>query len=224
MSKVPTFYYHPLSPPVRAVLMTIKELNIDIKLHEIDFLKSEQTSEAFTKINPVQTIPVLVDDDLIICDSHAICLYLIEKFGKNDKLYPKDNLFLRTVINDRLFFDASFLFPRGCNIYMLIVNDGCAVIPEENIEQMHRGYRIVENYLLNSKWIASNDQMTLADIAIFAWMECYTQLITIEVYPQLTAWLNEMRKLPYYEEANKKGAEFQFNCIKSALEKNKHTQ
>lgn len=50
--------------------------------------------------------------------SHAIALYLIEKYAQDDYLYPKNDFKLRTVINDRLFFDASFLFPRGLNIFV----------------------------------------------------------------------------------------------------------
>jgi glutathione S-transferase len=77
-----------------------------------------QLTQIHLQINPAQTIPTLQDNDLVICDSHAICCYLIEKYAKNDGLYPKNNLTLRTVINDRLFFDASFLFPRGLNIFV----------------------------------------------------------------------------------------------------------
>ncbi|KAG5682605.1 hypothetical protein PVAND_011948 [Polypedilum vanderplanki] len=221
MSKTPIYYYHLMSPPSRAGLMIIKELDLNIKLQEIDLLNSENFSEEFTKINPSQTVPSLVDDDFIVCDSHAICLYLIEKYAKNDKLYPKDDIALRTKINDRLFFDASFLFPRGYNIMIPVLMQGQSFIPEENINQFYRAFKVVESFLENSKWIASNDQMTLADIAIFAWMECYTQLFTIEDYPKLTAWLNEMRKLSYYEEANKKGAKLQVETFQRVLENNK---
>ncbi|KAG5684953.1 hypothetical protein PVAND_014160 [Polypedilum vanderplanki] len=220
MSK-PTLYYHPLSPPSRAPCLIAKEIGLDINLEVIDFLNSEHTSEKFTKINPAQTIPAMVDSDFIVCDSHAICIYLIEKYAKDDYLYPKNDLKLRTVINDRLFFDASFLFPRGLNVMLPVVMQGQAEVPEEKVQQIHRGYRIVENYLSTSKWIASNDHMTLADLAIFAWMESFTQVFTIENYPKLTTWLKEMRKLPYYEEANKKGADLHIQIFRSALEKNK---
>jgi glutathione S-transferase len=98
---------------------------------------------------------------------------------------------------------------------------GQAVVPEEKIQQIQRGYKVVESYLTNTKWIASNDRMTVADIAIFAWMESFTQVFTIEKYPKLTAWLNEMRKLPYYKEANKTGADLHIQIFRGALEKNK---
>ena len=54
----------------------------------------------------------------ILSFSHAINLYLIEKYARDDYLYPKHDFLLRATINDRLFFDAGFLFPRGLNIFV----------------------------------------------------------------------------------------------------------
>jgi glutathione S-transferase len=36
-------------------------------------------------------VPTLVDDDgFTLSDSHAIMIYLLSKYAKNDNLYPKD--------------------------------------------------------------------------------------------------------------------------------------
>lgn len=65
-------------------------------------------------MNPSSTVPVLVDGDVTIFDSQAIAMYLVEKYAKagQEGLYPKDDLIMRTKINERLFFIASYLFPR----------------------------------------------------------------------------------------------------------------
>lgn len=63
--------------------------------------------------------------------------------------------------------------------------------------------------------------MTVADLATFAWMESMVQYFTSEKYPKINAWMTEMRKLPYYEDANKKGADIHIQIFKNALEKNK---
>jgi hypothetical protein len=51
--------------------------------------------------------------------SHAILLYLNEKYAKKDDLYPKNDFLLRTKINEVLFYEASCLFAR---IYDMAVN------------------------------------------------------------------------------------------------------
>lgn len=76
----------------------------------LDLIKGEHLNEEYLKINPQHTIPTLVDDDFVLWDSHAIAIYLVEKYGKDDSLYPK-NLETRSKINQRLFFDASVIFP-----------------------------------------------------------------------------------------------------------------
>lgn len=71
-------------------------------------------------MNPSSTVPVLVDGDVTVIDSQATAMYLVEKYAPagQDGLYPKDDLIMRTKINQRLFFIASFLFPRMSQIFV----------------------------------------------------------------------------------------------------------
>lgn len=46
----PILYYDTISPPVRAVLMTIKALNYKVELKKIDLFKVEQRKEEFLKV------------------------------------------------------------------------------------------------------------------------------------------------------------------------------
>lgn len=61
------------------------------------------------KINPQHTVPTLDDDGYILSNSHAINAYLVDKYGKDDSLYPKD-LKKRGVVNQRLFFNEGIFF------------------------------------------------------------------------------------------------------------------
>lgn len=108
----PTLYTNYLSPPCRAVEMTVRHLGLKVNLVKIDLLTKEQMGEEFLKLNPQHTVPTLVDGDLVLWDSHAIMTYLVEKYGKpNDSLYPSD-LKVRAKINQHLHFEGSTLFAR----------------------------------------------------------------------------------------------------------------
>lgn len=98
---------------------------------------------------------------------------------------------------------------------------GSPEVPKEKVDQIHRGYRVLENYLTTNKFMASNDRFTVADLAIFAWMESMVQVFTVENYPKITAWLDEMRKVSYYQTANKAGADLHIKIFRGALERNK---
>ncbi len=67
------------APNPRRVQVFMAEKGIEIPRREIDINKLEQKSEWFSKINPLQRVPVLVlEDGTAICETVAICRYLEE--------------------------------------------------------------------------------------------------------------------------------------------------
>jgi len=97
-----------------------------------------------------------------------------------------------------------------------------AEVPQDKVEAIHRGYRVLEQYLTKTKFLAS-DAMTVADLCVFAWMESITQVVLVaeKKYPNISSWLAALRKLPYYEEANKAGADLHIKLFRDALARNK---
>lgn len=57
-------------------------------------------------------MPILVDDDFVLWDSHAIAGYLVGQYGADDTLYPKDDYRKRAVIDQRLHFEGGVLYER----------------------------------------------------------------------------------------------------------------
>ncbi|MCL4766274.1 MAG: glutathione S-transferase [Hyphomicrobiaceae bacterium] len=77
------------APNPRRVRIFLAEKGITVPSEEIDILKREHRSTAFTAQNPLQQVPVLVlDDGTAISESVAICRYFEEQqpepalFGK----------------------------------------------------------------------------------------------------------------------------------------------
>ncbi|KAH8272926.1 hypothetical protein KR018_010992 [Drosophila ironensis] len=196
-----------LSPCVRAAKLTLKALNLDYEYKEVNLQAGEHLSEEFLKKNPQHTVPVLDDNGTCIWDSHAIATYLVDKYGKSDELYPKD-LAKRAVINQRLFFDASVLFASLANVAGPFWVSGVTVVPQEKLDTVHRGLKLLETFLGTSKYLAG-DSLTLADLCTAPTVTSLPIAVDIDpaVYPKITAWLDRLNAVPYIKEINKEHAD-----------------
>ena len=58
-----------------------EELGLSYKVKPIGPRTGETKTDAFTKINPKQKVPLLKDGDFCISESPAICRYLINQYG-----------------------------------------------------------------------------------------------------------------------------------------------
>lgn len=178
-------------------------------------------TEEFLKINPQHTIPVLDDNGVIIVDSHVICCYLVDKYAKNDNLYPKD-LVKRSEVQTRLFFDCGHLFARIRALFEPVIYFGAAELPKEKIDYIVKTYAAVENYLKGSEFLCG-DKLTIADLCCLASLSSVDRIAPIDSgkYPKFSKWLETLKKLPYYEKANGEGAEVLQSFVLKTVEENK---
>lgn len=163
----------------------------------------------------------MVDGDFAIWDSHTICAYLVDKYGKDDALYPKD-LQLRARCNQRLFFDAASLFVRlrDCSVHVFYQKG--KKIPEDKIEPMYAAYDILEVFLAKDPFLVGNN-LTIADISVsitVLLLQVYAPVMETK-YPKITAWLKRISKtIPFFDELNASSTEQYGQMVKGALAKN----
>lgn len=55
------FYYHPGSPPSKAVWMLLEEMGIEYEPHVVNLLSGENKTEEYKKVNPLCQVPAIVD-------------------------------------------------------------------------------------------------------------------------------------------------------------------
>lgn len=67
------------APNPRRVRVFLAEKGIEIPFEQVDMTKGEHKSDAFTSLNKLQRVPVLIlDDGTPLCESIAICRYFEE--------------------------------------------------------------------------------------------------------------------------------------------------
>ncbi|KAM3959420.1 glutathione S-transferase E14 [Aphomia sociella] len=194
--KKPILYGDEVSPPVRFVKMTASVLNIDLKFHHIDLFCSEHKSEFFTKINPLQKVPVLAAENDIICDSHAIVLYLCRK-SRNEKLYPKNHS-TKAQIDQMLFFNSSQLFVVNSAIYTEYFA-GKWPADEEKVKQWYLLLDYLEDRLKKYTWLGG-EKLYLCDICCAATVSSLQLLLPLlDHHKNIKKWLKELQTQPWFE-------------------------
>jgi glutathione S-transferase len=213
----PTLYMIAPSPAVRAVQITAKAIGLELNLKELDFMKGEHMQPEYLKLNPQHTVPTLVEEDgFTLWDSHAINVYLVSKYAKNDNLYPKD-LKKRALVDQRLHFDTGVAFARGLPIVGAILRAGKTSLEDSEKESINQVYGFLEAFLDGKQYMAG-DSVTIADYSLFATITGSNALVAIDAqkYPRLTKWLKTIETRPEAE-VNKKGLAIFENMIKSKL-------
>ena len=72
-------YFNPMSRALTSDWM-LKELDAEHERIIADIQSGEQNSPEYRAINPMGKVPTLVDGDLVITETAAICAYLADKF------------------------------------------------------------------------------------------------------------------------------------------------
>ncbi|CAG9807316.1 unnamed protein product [Chironomus riparius] len=198
-------YYTPASGPCRAVMMVAAALKLKLSLKPINLMAREQYHPGFLKVNPHHSVPALVDNEFTLSESRAICIYLVEKYGRTDALYPK-NPKTRGTINQLIYFDMGTLFKRMYEYYIIPFMTGTAQ-DEKQLESLNEAVGYLENFLADKKYLVSY-RLTIADLILYATVS------TIEAfgfdftatYPNITNWLETMKDAPGYDQ-NTEGIE-----------------
>ena len=106
MSTKLTLYFSRNSIASQSCLMLVKILQLEINLEDLDLSGDE---------HPVNKVPVLVHEDLILTEPRAILCYLVGFFSSENSLYPNE-LKKKAMIDQRLFYDASVVYPSVINV------------------------------------------------------------------------------------------------------------
>ncbi|XP_044763335.1 glutathione S-transferase 1-like [Coccinella septempunctata] len=199
----PKLYVMPASPPCRAVMMLAKEIELEVEIEEVD--RNQLKTPEMLELNPEHTVPILVDDDFVLWESHAIMPYLVGKYSDKESLYPKDDLQKTAIINQRMHFESGVLFQRSTTAIAPLFQ-GIGDISDDDRDKIIEAFGYIENYLEKTPYVAG-EEMTVADLSILSTVASIELVIPVEEdrFPNLSSWLKSGKELTYFEECNSKG-------------------
>ncbi|XP_011066703.1 PREDICTED: glutathione S-transferase 1-1-like [Acromyrmex echinatior] len=201
---MPVLYYFPLSPPSRAVMLVVEAIGLEMELVILNTMTGEHLTPEYEELNPQKTVPFLIDDDLKISERsvEAIMAYLVDQYGQDDTLYPR-NIEARALVNQRLYFDLGNLFPNIFDCYLKVLRKEIDTCDPAQFEKLIENFQIMNNFLEGQAYVAG-DNLTIADLSLVA--SVTTAMIfgfDLGEYNNISDWLERIQtSAPGYEKAN----------------------
>ena len=178
------------------VRILLSMLNLPYEMVDIDMYGGEHKREPFLSLNRFGQMPALQDGEFTVADSHACLVYLARKYDKFDNWLPGDPQSESTVV-EWLSKSANEIHQGPWTKRAKIRRPDAITVPDEEIDaRCDHVLGIMDKHLGEQEWLAL-DHPTIADISCFAPIS----MLKISGYdtdkwPNLTRWLDAIRKLP----------------------------
>lgn len=192
-----TLYRMAISGHCHRVELLLSLLALPHRLVDVDLMRGEHRSPAHLALNPLGQVPVLVDGDVVLSDSNAILVYLVQRYAPGSAWMPQDPVGLAQL--QRWFSLAAGLLQPGIAGPRFATLTG-QPIHEAAQAQGRRLLDFMEAELQGRDWLLGGAAPGLADVA----MVSYTSqahlagLPLAPAYPRIAAWVGRMQALPGY--------------------------
>ena len=192
--------YHFPSPNPQKITFALKELGLDCELVPVDLAKGEHRQPAFLAKNPFGRVPVLVDGDLTLPESHAILAYL---GGKTKRLWPTSEAGRAEALRWLFFLSHHISPPAGevalrfrAKVFGRQLDAAGEATIKRGEEALPAPLAILEGHLAANKWIMGAD-FALVDCAYCPVLNVIEKSgFSFSGYPKVAAYLDACRARP----------------------------
>ena len=187
-------YHYALSGHAHRAALFLSLADVPHELVEIDLPGGEHTQPPLLAINAFGEVPVLDDDGIMVADSLAILVYIARKVGPSHWL-PTEPAEEAQV--QRWLSVAAGKIAYGVCAARLITVFGAPLNAEEVIGRAHATLAVMEQTLAGQRWLASTEQPTIADVALYSYVARAPEgNVDLSGYPRVLAWLRQIEELP----------------------------
>src|SRR5262249_12287077 len=176
-------------------------LGLGCDMVPVDLTKREQRASGFLALNPFGRVPVLVDGELTLWESHAILAYLGEKTGR---LWPGSPVGRATALKWLCFLSAH-VTPPAAELANRFRAKALGVPADEAMiargeKAMPDVIRVVEDHLAQNKWVLGAD-FGLVDCAYAPVLNVIEKSgFALGGFPKVAAYLGAIRNRPAWKE------------------------
>jgi len=200
-------YIDHVSQPCRAVLSLCKFGKLNIELVEKRLSKSENTTKEMLELNPLRTLPFIVDNNnLRLTESHSIMRYLCKSRRLKDNFYPFD--IVKSSLIDEYLGWHHYNTRKFSNFYEEYLPPHKKIFKQNSDESIEfkktiQTLKTFENYFLkDNKFINNMEELSIADIsAVCEFINLGFIDFSFKEFPKVELWLSKMKAYKEVEEA-----------------------
>jgi glutathione S-transferase len=199
-----TLYHSPQSRSIRPRWL-LEEIGAPYEVKLIRLEAGDQKSPEYLKLNPNGTVPTLVDGDLVLWESAAICQYLADKFPEHG-LAPAVGTPQRGTYYQWIHYAMSTLEPPAITIFLHTIRlpeaDRVPQLVDAARTQLAAAVTVVNDALAGREWMLGS-QFTAADVMVGSTL-WWAQLMGLigEQHPNAQAYLARCVARPAMQRAS----------------------
>ncbi len=182
----------------------LEEMGLDYEIETLPF-PPRVFAKHYKEVNPLGTVPALIDGDVMLTESSGICHYLAEKYGPTSLAVKPDEPDYGAYLNWMYRSDATLTFP------LTIVFRYSALEPEDRrLPQAAADYRkwflgrwsSAEEWLEGREYLCA-DRFTMADICVgFAIDFALAIGVSEALTPNVDRWRRSITDRPAYQRSS----------------------
>lgn len=182
-------------------LWTLEELGLQYELTVMPFPPRYRAKE-FMAVNPLGTIPVLLDDETFMTESVAIVQYLIARYGPSPLAVDVGDPAYGAWLNWLHFGEATLTFPQTLVLRYRRFEPGKAEAVADDYAKWFLGrLGAVDRALQNSEYLCSG-RFTAADISVgYALLLAEHTGLDAEFSPATAAYWARLQAQPSFKDA-----------------------
>ena len=181
----------------------LEEIGAPYELVRLDLSKGEHKKPEYTKIHPHGAVPALVDGDVAMFESAAICMYLADKFPEK-RLAPPVGTPARALYYQWMVYTMATLEPPLVDVFMNTVMlpeaERSAAAAEKGRARFVEIGGVLEQALAGRTFILG-EQFSAADVAIGSTLAWANFMGLIAGRPALEAYVKRLSERPAFQRA-----------------------
>lgn len=192
------------------ILWLLEELKVEYKIKH--YTRDPDTNRAPAELKAVHQLgksPVLEDGDLIVAETGAIIVYILDKYG-NGRLRPeKGTQQYVDYVHFLHFAEGSAMLPLLLAIYTGYLGEASAPLQPVIMKEMKAIFDYCEYQLISNEYFAG-DELTGADIQMIFPLEAAKARGRLKGYEACNEYVEKIHKRPAYLRALEKGGDYAY--------------